>query len=166
MFHFRSRSLAAVVAAPAATFLAFTAWPANVPADPCSLLPAAEVGKVLGREISDPTKTVAPRPYKNTAEGTDCVYHSKSGRGSLLFRIYFDSSPAESTDLFNRLHAFYGEGTSVAGVGNETYIDSKHGLHTRKGNARFFLELNGIDGSSAGKDKPLTTLATGIASRL
>jgi hypothetical protein len=166
MFRFRSRSLVAVGAAAAATFLALPAWSANAPADPCALLPAAEVGKVLGREIGEPTRTVAPRPYKNTAEGTDCVYRSKSGHGSLLFRIYFDASPAESTDLFNRLHAFYGVGTSVPGVGDETYMDSKHGLHARKGNARFFLELNGIDGSSAGKDKPLTTLATGVASRL
>src|SRR5215470_15979023 len=98
----RSRSLV-----PAVTLLATlaspAAWASNAPADPCSLLPAAEVSKVLGREFGAPQSSVAPRPYKNTAQGTDCIYKSKSGKGTVMFRIYFDSSPAESADLHAKL---------------------------------------------------------------
>jgi hypothetical protein len=139
---------------------------AKAPADPCSLLPAAEVSKVLGREFTAPQSNVAPRPYKNTAQGTDCTYRSSSGRGSLLFRIYFDSSPSEATELFGKLKMFYGTPTRVSGVGDETYIDSKHGLHERKGNVRFYLELNGVDTSPATKDKPLVNLANAVGGHL
>ena len=96
-----SRLIQAV--ALAAGCASLTAWAAKAPADPCSLLPAAEVGKALGHEMAAPESTVAPRPFKNTAQGTDCVYHSKGGRGSLMFRVYFDASTAESTDLFAKL---------------------------------------------------------------
>jgi hypothetical protein len=152
-------ALAAALASP-------LAWAAKAPADPCSLLPAADVSKVLGHEFAAPQSTVAPRPYKNTAQGTDCVYRSKSGKGTVMFRIYFDSSPAESTDLFARLKMFYGTPTPVPGVGDETYIDSKHGLHERKGNVRFYLELAGVDGSAAVRDKYLVSLATAVGGRI
>jgi len=142
-------------------------WAAKAPADPCSLLPAAEVSKALNREMDPPKSTVAPRPYKNTAEGTDCVYKTKGGgRGALMFRIYFDASPAESTELQAKLKMFYGMPSPVPGVGDETYLDSKHGLHARKGNVRFYLELMGVDVPTLAKDKQLTNLAVGIVGRL
>ena len=59
---------------------------AEPPADLCSLLPAAVVSKTLGETYGPPGKTVAPRPYANTAEGTDCTYRAKSDY--LLFRGY------------------------------------------------------------------------------
>src|ERR1035438_9237960 len=67
----------------AAMFLAMTGagHAATPPADPCSLLQAADVSKTLGGSYGAPSKTVAPRPYANTAEGTDCHYQ---GGGSDL----------------------------------------------------------------------------------
>lgn len=162
---YRTRSLIQA-AALAAIFLSAGAWAAKAPADACSLLPPADVGKALGRDFGAPESTVAPRPFKNTVQGTDCVYRAKSGKGSLVFRVYFDTSAAESTELFAKLKMYYGKPTPVPGVGDDTYIDSKHGLHERKGNVRFYLELAGVDTAAATKDKQLVTLATAISGRI
>ena len=122
--------------------------------DLCSLLPVAVVNKTLGKTYDAPLKTVAPRPYANTAEGTDCTYQSKSG--NLLFRVYFDPSPAAAVDLFARLRNFFGKGsTPVVGVGDEAYLDAQHGLHVRKGKVRFFI-------SGSATDKQLRDLASGV----
>lgn len=130
---------------------------ATAPADPCSLLSAAQVSSAMGTTYAAPEKSVAPRPFANTVQGTDCTY-SGSG-GSLLFRIYFDPSPEAATELFAKLKMFYSPPTPVPGLGDEAYFDPRHGIHVRKGNVRFFL--------SAGKDeKPLTNLATQVAGQL
>lgn len=131
---------------------------AEPPADLCSLLPVAVVSKIVGHPYDSPLKTVAPRPYKNTAEGTDCSYRSKSG--DLLFRAYVDPSPDAATDLFAKLKNFFGRGsTSVPGLGDEAYVDVSHGLHVRKGKVRFFL-------SGSATDKQLKDLAAGVVGRL
>lgn len=133
---------------------------ATAPADPCSLLTAAEVSKSVGQTFGAPEKSVAPRPYANTVQGTDCHYRASNGSGELLFRIYFDTSAAEATDLFAKLKMFYSPPTPVAGVGDETYFDPRHGLHARKGNVRFFLSLGDHT------DRQLEDLATLIAGRI
>jgi hypothetical protein len=141
--------LAACTAASAST----------APADPCSLLSASAVGTAMGVAYSAPTKSVAPRPFANTVEGTDCRYKSSAGGNVLLFRIYFDASAAQATELHARLKMFYGPGTEVPGVGDEAYFDDGHGLHVRKGNVRFFL-------SQGDNEKPLTALAKVVAGAL
>ena len=162
MIDFDARSLIA------ATFLAAlaapTAWSAAAPADACSLLPASVVSKEVGRSFAAPEKAVAPRPFANTAQGTDCYYHAH--RGTLMFRIYYDASPAQSKELFARLAAFFGSGPPVPGVGDETYFDSKHALHERKGNVRFYLELSGVEEPAPAKEKQLTSIAKAIGGRL
>ncbi len=131
---------------------------AEPPSDLCSLLPAATVSKVLGETYGSPKKTVAPRPFPNTNQGTDCTY--ESGRHSLLFRAYVDPSPSASTDLFAKLKMYFGAGsTPVSGVGDEAYLDKTHGLHVRKGKVRYFL-----DGEGTAKQK--NDLALGIAGQL
>lgn len=130
---------------------------ATAPADPCSLLSAAQVSSAMGKTFSAPEKSVAPRPFANTVQGTDCKY--SGGGEALLFRIYFDPSPEAATDLFAKLKMFYSPPTPVPGLGDETYFDPHHGIHIRKGNVRFFL--------SGGKDeKALTNLATQVAGQL
>jgi hypothetical protein len=111
----------------------------------------------MGATYSAPQKTVAPRPFANTVQGTDCTYSGAGG--SLLFRIYFDPSPTAATDLFARLKMFYSPPTPVPSLGDEAYFDPKHGIHVRKGNVRFFL-------SSGANEKPLTDLATQVAGQL
>lgn len=131
---------------------------AEPPSDLCSLLPAATVNKTLKSAYDSPKSSVAPRPFRNTNEGTDCKYGS--GVSLLLFRIYVDPSPSASTDLFARLKTYYGNGsTPVNGLGDEAYIDKDHGLHVRKGKVRYFLD-------GAGTPKQKTDLAAGIAGQL
>ena len=140
-----------------ATQLATAAEP---PTDLCALLPAAVVSKGLGETYGSPQKTVAPRPFANTASGADCSYQSKSARSSLLFRAYVDPSPSAATDLFARLKGFFGKGsTSVTGIGDEAYSDANGGLHVRKGKVRFFL-------SGSATDKQLRDLAIGVVGQL
>lgn len=131
---------------------------AEPPADLCSLLPAADVSKILGQAFAAPEQSVAPRPFANTNTGTDCHYSSKGG-GKLWFRAYVDSSPAQTTELFARLKMFYGPPTPINALGDEAYLDSKHALHARKGKVRIYLELSPIEPFTPAKEKQLKDLA-------
>lgn len=139
---------------------------ASAPEDPCSLLPAATVSSTLGIAYGAPTSTVAPRPFANTVQGTDCHYTTANGNGALLFRIYFDPSAAEATGLFMKLKMFYSPPTPVAGVGDEAYLDPRHGLHVRKGNVRFFIDLGKDDDFTSTAQKQITMLAGHVADSL
>jgi len=132
---------------------------ATEPPDPCALLTPAQVGSALGGAYVAPQKRVAPRPYANTAQGTDCLYTRHSGGGDLLFRIYFDSSAGEAATLFSKLKMFYGPPTP-ASIGDEGYFDGEGALHARKGNVRFYLEAGN------GKQAALTTLGGIVAGQL
>ena len=140
---------------------------AGPPADLCSLLPPADVSKILGQTFDAPAKSVAPRPYANTAEGTDCKYHSKGGQQSeLWFRAYVDPSPGAATELFNRLSQFYAPRTPVSGLGDEAYFDRDHAIHVRKGNVRYYLNLSPINPFTPAKEKQIKDLATRVAAQL
>src|SRR5579863_1467272 len=131
---------------------------AEPPSDLCSLLPSATVSKTLAYAYGSPAQSVAPRPFRNANEGTDCKYGS--GLRLLLFRVYVDPSPSASADLFAKLKSYLGDGsTIVSGVGDEAYLDKERGLHVRKGKVRYFL-----DGSGTPKQK--SDLAVGIAGQL
>jgi hypothetical protein len=134
---------------------------ADPPADLCSLLSAAQVSKALGQTFDAPAKSVAPRPYKNTAEGTDCTYSTKRGN-QVLFRAYVDPSPSAATELFAKLKLFYSPPTPVADLGDEAYFDPRHSIHVRKGKVRFFLSFN----EEPTAEKPLKDLASQVAGRL
>jgi hypothetical protein len=133
---------------------------ATAPSDPCSLLTAADVSKSMGQTYGAPEKTVAPRPYANTVQGTDCHYSASNGGGELLFRIYFDPSAADAASLFAKLKFFYSPPTPVPGLGDEAYFDPNHGLHVCKGNVRFFLNLGD------NTDSQLKAIASLIAGRV
>jgi hypothetical protein len=133
------------------------------PADLCSLLPAAEVSKTLGRAYDSPQESVAPRPYANTATGTDCNYLAKGSK--LWFRAYVDPSPSAAAELFAKLSAFYAPNTPVAGLGDEAYFDKIHALHVRKGKVRFYLNLEPMDFTAA-IEKQLKDLASRVAGQL
>src|SRR5579864_5513599 len=93
------------------------------PPDPCSLLTAAQVSSILGDKYGAPEKSVAPRPFANSVQGTDCQYKTGSGQGQLLFRVYFDASAAQAADLHIRLKMFFGKNSTPANVGDEAYVD-------------------------------------------
>jgi hypothetical protein len=163
MAHFSKLSLLA------ATFLLTTcavrsARAAEPPADLCSLLPAAEVSKTLGQTYGAPEKSVAPRPYANTATGTDCNYHAKGSK--LWFRAYVDPSPSAATELFAKLKMFYGQSTPITGLGDEAYFDKEHAIHARKGKVRFYLNLDPINTFTPVIEKQLKDLASRVAGQL
>jgi hypothetical protein len=162
MIHSRTLSLIA------ATFVVTTcavhsARAAEPPADLCSLLPAAEVSKTLERAYDSPQKSVAPRPFPNTATGTDCNYLAKGSK--LWFRAYVDPSPSAASELFAKLSKFYGRQTPITGLGDEAYFDEEHGLHVRKGKVRFYLNLEPMDFTPA-IEKQLKDLASRVTGRL
>jgi hypothetical protein len=134
------------------------------PADLCSLLPAADVSKTLGRTYAAPQKSEAPRPFANTATGTDCNYLAKGSK--LWFRAYVDPSPSAAADLFSRLSKFYGTPTPVAGLGDEAYFDQSHGLHVRKGKVRYYINLDPIGNFTPAVEKQLKDLGSEVSGRL
>ena len=131
----------------------------DAPADPCSLLPAATVSSTLGDTFGAPTKTVAPRPFPNTVQGTDCHYATANGRHEVLFRIYFDPSADDATKLHAKLKMWFGAHSTAASMADEAYLDANHSLHARKGNVRFFL-------SDGNDEKKLTAMGNMIAGEL
>jgi hypothetical protein len=137
---------------------------AEPPADLCTLLPATEVSRILGQPYNAPAKSVAPRPYANTATGTDCNYSSKNGK--LWFRGYVDPSPSAATDLFARLKMFYSPPTPVAGIGDEAYFDRDHAIHVRKGKVRYYLNLSPINTFTPAVEKQIKDLASRVAAQL
>ena len=159
-----SRNLSLIAATFVLTTCAFhSARATEPPDDRCSLLPAAEVSKTLGRAYESPQKSVAPRPYANTAEGTDCNYLAKGSK--LWFRAYVDPSPSAAADLFARLGKFYSPQTPVPGLGDEAYFDPAHALHVRKGKVRFYINLEPMNFSPA-IEKQLKDLASQVTGRL
>lgn len=136
---------------------------AEPPSDLCSLLPAGDVSKTLGKTYDAAERSEAPRPYANTNTGTDCHYHAKNS--TFWFRAYVDPSPAASKELFARLSMFYGQSTPVTGLGDEAYFDAQHAIHVRKGKVRYYLNLDPL-GTPAATEKQLKDLATEVAGKL
>src|SRR5713101_202561 len=147
------------------TYALHSARATEPPADLCSLLPAAELSKTLGQTYDSPQKSIAPRPFPNTAEGTDCTYkRSKDARErKLLFRAYVDPSPSAAADLFARLSKFYGPPTPITGVGDQAYFDKHHGLHVLRGKVRFYITMNDF---TPAIEKQLENVARQVAGRL
>jgi hypothetical protein len=134
------------------------------PKDPCSLLTAAQVSSTLGDKYGAPEKSVAPRPFPNTVQGTDCRYKTASGQDQVLFRVYFDVSAAQATDLHTRLKTFYGKDSTPATVGDEAYVDKDAAIHVRKGNGRYFLTIS--HGDTPSGRKQILALAALVAGEL
>ena len=55
--------------------------------------------------------------------------------------------------------------TAVAGLGDEAYFDANHALHVRKGNVRFYINLD-LEISAAEKEKQIKELGNSVAGRL
>lgn len=147
-----------------ATCVVHVARATEAPADVCSLMTAADVSKTLGQTYESPEKKVAPRPFANTVSGTDCSY--RAAQSTLLFRAYFDPSPSAATELFAKLSKYFGTPTPIAGLADEAYFDKDHGLHARKGNVRFFINLAPIGNYTPAVEQQLKNLATLVSGRL
>jgi hypothetical protein len=136
----------------------------DAPADPCSLLTAAQVSSAMGGKYGAPDKSVAPRPFANTVQGTDCKYRAASAQDQVLFRVYFDVSAAQATDLHSRLKMFFGKDSTPANVGDEAYVDKSAAIHVRKGNVRYFLSTS--HGDTPSGQKQILALAALVAGEL
>jgi hypothetical protein len=142
----------------AGCLFADAAHAATEPPDPCSLLTPAQVTSVMQATYAAAVKTVAPRPFANSVQGTDCRYN---GRNPLWFRIYYDGSANDATSLFAKLKVFYSPNTPASGIGDEAYFDKEGALHGRKGNVRFYIDI-GTDKQQAA----VTKLAGIVAGQL
>jgi hypothetical protein len=116
------------------------------PADLCSLLPAAEVSKILGKTYDSPQKSIAPPSFPPTAAGTDCKYQSRDG-SQLRFIAYADPSSRAAALRFAKLTEFFRGPRPVKkglipGLREEAYFDESSGLLVRKGRVRFYITLN------------------------
>jgi len=127
-------------------------------------LTASQVSSTLGDQYGAPERSVAPRPFANTASGTDCQYKAANGKGQLLFRLYFDASPAQAADLQTRLKMFFGKDSTPADVGDEAYFDKNGAIHVRKDNARYYLSIS--PGDTADERKHTLALAALVAKEL
>ena len=145
-------------------FAAQQTWASGLPADPCALLTAEQVSSTLGDQYDAPQKSVAPRPFANTAQGTDCQYKTASGREQVLLRVYMDASPAQATDLHARLKQFFGRDSIAASVGDEAYVDKNDAIHVRKGNVRYFVSIS--HGATPAGRKQILALAELVAAQL
>lgn len=134
------------------------------PKDPCSLLTATQVSSTLGEKYGAPEKSVAPRPFANTVQGTDCQYKTAGGQDQVLFRVYFDVSATQSTDLHGRLKRFLGKDSTPANVGDEAYVDQNGAIHVRKGSVRYYLMIS--HGNTPGGRKQVLALAGLVAGEL
>ena len=135
--------------------------------DPCSMIPAADVSKVLGQPFTAAIKTVAPAAGFDRITGTDCTYRMAKGETSrLLFRIYFDPSPEIANDTFVKLSAYYGPNRKLAGRWDLAYVDASHAVHVQKGKVRYAFKLTPLPSDSSKVDKELADLAALVAGQL
>jgi len=156
------------------TFLTFVILLSNLvlpakdpPSDPCSLLPATQVAKVLEQPFGPATKTAAPAAAFDRVTGTDCTYQTAKGNSRrLLFRIYVDPSIAVAKDAFAKLSNFFGPNRAVTGNWDAAYFDANHAIHVQKGKARYYLSLSPTGADASRAEKQLTDLATWVAGQL
>ena len=157
-----SRFIAAILMLCA--FAPCLAGAAELPADPCSLLPASELTKTLGATYAPPEKSIAPSPFPRAAAGTDCRYQqSKDATEGVMFRTYADPSPSAAAEMFAKLNTFFGPPTPIQGVGDEAYFDKYHGIHVRKGKVRFYIAIGHY---TPNLEKPIKNLASQVAAQL
>lgn len=142
------------------------------PSNPCVLLSSSQLEKVLEQPYDPPTKSTAPAAFRGGVSGTECDYRTESyrtGKGlprKVVFIIYVDPSPAVAKDTFNKLSAFFGPNTAVAGIGDAAYRDSNYAIHILKGKVRYYINIIPIGTYTAQTEKQLRDLATWVAGQL
>jgi len=137
----------------------------ELPVDACTLLPAAQVSKVLNQTFGSPSRTWAPVVAPSTARGTDCKYRTQNG-SEFLFRIYVEPSVDVAKATFTKLSTHFGPNKSVDGNWDEAYFDARHSLHVRKGKERYFMRLKPPGTDADQTEKQLKDLATWVAGLL
>ena len=153
--------------------------PAHLPANLCTLLPAAQIGRVLGQPFSGPIRKPAPPLYRNTAKGTECGYRSKQPSpaagvpGELIFTVHVESSSSAARDVFKKLRAFQdkkgGGTTSVTGIGDAAYrMTQGYVLFVLKGKAHYSIRfvLARLQPFTTQDDQQQQNLATWVARQL
>jgi hypothetical protein len=144
----------------------------ELPSDLCTLLPAAQLEKVLHETYDPPTKSTAPAAFRGGASGTECDYRNDSYRTGkslprkVVFMFYVDGSPATGKGAFNKLSAFFGPNTPPPGIGDAAYRDSNYAVHDLKNTVRYYINIIPIGTFTAKKEKQLKDLAAWVAGQL
>ena len=145
----RAAGALALVIALGAGAAAAPAWRGG---DPCALLPARELTRVLGRPFAAPQSNPYPPALHGGVPGTRCMYKSQTGHQTVTFVVYTDASATVARDTLNKLKAFFTPQPASAGVGDDSYLDKYHAIHVRQGAVRYFIST---DGGSTAQSKDL-----------
>jgi hypothetical protein len=137
----------------------------ELPTDACTLLPAAQVSKVLNQTFGLPSRSWAPVVAPSTVRGTDCKYRTQNG-SEFLFRIYAEPSVAVAKQTFTKLSTHFGPNKTVDGNWDEAYFDARQSLHVRKGKERYFMRLKPPGTDADQTEKQLKDLAASVAGQL
>jgi hypothetical protein len=137
-----------------------TAGNLSVPSNVCGLLSTSQLQTVTSVTWSAPASITFPDGVPELVQ-QDCKYTANDGSG-LVFIIYADPSVADAvTNFANFKKEFGSQGdVSLAGQGDEAYIDSSNAIHVRKANVRFYIALNlasGGDSATVSDEKLLST---------
>ena len=144
----------------------------DLPSDLCTLLPAAQLEKVLQETYDPPAKSTAPAALPGGASGAECTYKNDSyrtGKGlprKVVLIVHVDASPSVAKNTFNKLSEFFGPSTPVPGIGDAAYRDSGYAVHVVKGNVRYYINMIPIETYTPEKEKQLKDLVGWVAGQL
>lgn len=136
-----------------------TAGNLSVPSNVCGLISTSQLQTVTGVTWSASGSIAYPDGPPELVD-QDCKYTANDG-SDLVFIIYADPSVADAvTNFANFKKEFGSQGdVSLAGQGDEAYIDSSNAIHVRKANVRFYIELglaSGDDSATVSDEKLLS----------
>lgn len=157
-----SKSTIAAIFAAIFMFAPGVARTANAapPADACSMLPASQIGQVLGHSFGAPDVGKWPPAFGKQPWGTRCEYNSKnSPEMEVTFIVYVDASPAEAKQTFDKLSMWFPPKSKPA-IGDSAYLDGSHAIHVLKGKVRYYISI------SPGNETQAKDLAAAVASRI
>jgi hypothetical protein len=159
------RSLAALA------WLLCAPWnPANAdapPADPCSLLPAAELKAVLGVKFDSPTKVSMPPAVAFGVTGTKCVYQAGGADPhTVILIVYVDGSGTEADANLTKLANLFHPIRTLTGFADAAYLDADHGVHARQGRVRYYINIMPVVAYNAQAEKKRTDLTAYVAAQV
>jgi hypothetical protein len=143
------------------------AYAKDVPADPCSVLPATELNAALGQQFAAPAKNSLPAAVANGVTGTQCIYHTLTGSPrTVTLIIYFDQSAADAQANLMQLSQMFHPIQTLTGIADTVYLDAGHAVHARQGRARYYINVAPTPSFTPEAQKSLTDLTAYVAAQV
>lgn len=130
------------------------------PTDACSMLPPAQIQKVLGQPFGAAEEGKWPPAYGKQPWGTQCQDDSQKGpETKVTFIVYFEQTAAEAKQTFDKLSMWF-PAKSKPAIGDSAYMDNSHAIHVLKGKVRYYISIDPAN------EKQAKDLAASIAARI